>query len=188
MVARSLLESVGTNAVDECGDGAVVKRVGWRLFFELEIDAGDEVALVCANTQPVVAECKALLVILGNDLVQEFKRQGMTTLGGIHDQVVHDEPTFVIQFHSNHVRLVAKHQAQKLAGRDEPGVAFHRADLMRNELTTRGGDTLLKKLGRESQIFVSFVFFVVDDSLRRSSGYRLTVYEPRKARMTRKRL
>ncbi len=40
----------------------------------------------------------------------------------------------------------------------------------------------------EWQLFVSFVFFVVNDSLRRSGGSRLIVFEPRKARMTRKKV
>ncbi len=70
--------------------------------------------LVRSNEPPVVAERKTLLVVLLNNLLEQFEGERSTRLVGFGQQFIHQRPPSLVKRQADQFRLVTKHAAQEL--------------------------------------------------------------------------
>src|SRR3954447_24892239 len=93
------------------------RRVGER---RGQIDF-DGVSLTGANSPSVVAEGEALLVVVGDDPLQQSSGQMLAAVVGQLDQLVDLGPTVLVERQADLLRLVPQNEAEEFAELDQIG-------------------------------------------------------------------
>ena len=94
----------------------LVGRSRWR---KLQVDVGQRMALIRADTKAVLAERKTLFVACDNDFVEEFQGDRRPVFVGVLDQCTDFKPAFLVKLHPDGLRLVPEDEAKELAGFDD---------------------------------------------------------------------
>jgi hypothetical protein len=102
-----------SNAVEETPRGVVIQPIRWRQWFEIQINR-NQVTLTGPNTQPIFAKRITLLVVFGDDLPQQIKREWHSS-GALRsaDQVIDRCPASDIEREVNDLRFVPQHEADE---------------------------------------------------------------------------
>lgn len=113
VLAAHLEEAIGLDEGDKLGDGAVVE-VLWRgLGLEGQVDV-DGVALVGTDEGLVGVEGESLLVVGGDDVLEEGHVDVVACLVQLLDEVGDGCPALGVQLEANGLRLVTEDKAEKL--------------------------------------------------------------------------
>lgn len=99
------MQSRSANRIQETGRRAVIKQFRRLARGQSQVDI-DGMTLVCPDSFPVLANGKAFLIVLCNNLFQQRAGQWASPFIRKSDQLVDVGPAVLIQHQANFLRLV----------------------------------------------------------------------------------